>query len=170
MAQFILNQFSFVQAALGEKQLGVNNILIWSIRRDEGGELIVEIFLGFAPQLWALTGSPQKKGQTRVLAQCCSPQSSPCPGWNGTAWIPPRTFLSHQCRRSSSMPEGLALPICLCQRKKTSPCPATPAALRTRLKPWNTPPFPLCHHTQGWGGQIPLWRAQTLIPGGKAAP
>lgn len=53
MAQFILNQFSFVQAALGEKRLGVNNILIWSIRRDEEGSLREELLLVFAPQPWA---------------------------------------------------------------------------------------------------------------------
>lgn len=60
MAQFILNQFLFVQAALGEKRLGINNILIWSIRRDEEGNLREELLLVFAPQPWVQIEPPKK--------------------------------------------------------------------------------------------------------------
>lgn len=146
-----------MQAALGEKQLGVKNILIWRISRDEGGNLSGEMFLVFAPQPWEQTELP-KKGQARPRAAPHNPHPAQgylsrlewhCLDFSQDVFIP-SVSKEQLCARGSGTAH-LSLP-----KEKTSPCPAAPAALGTRrLKPSNTPPFPLCHHTQGWGRPNP---------------
>lgn len=149
MAEFILNQFSFVQAALGEKQLGVNHVLIWRIHRDE--EQISLRCSWFLPHSPGHRQNPQKRAKPR-------------------SWAVPTILILP--RDAMALPGFLFYPISAegaapCQRVwlypfvsakgKTSPCPATPAALGTRrLNPPSTPPFPLCHHTHRAGGNKSL--------------
>lgn len=102
-----------------------------------------------APQPWAQT-EPPKKGQATVLG--CPHNPHPAQGCNGTAWI---SFLSHQCRRSSSVPEGLALPICLCQRKNISLSSHSSSSGNKKIKPPQHSPLPSVPSHTELGGTNP---------------